>query len=243
MSVEQLRARVREEGLIAPGGPLLAMYSGGRDSTCLLDVAVSLLGPERVRALHVNYGLRADAGGDEEHCRGLCEQLGVELHVHTATAGQPAQAGNLQAWAREVRYREAGRLAAERGALFATGHTASDQVETIVYRLAASPGRRALLGMPAREGLLVRPLLCVTREQTADYCREAGHDRMRLMVVNDVRLSDRFYDEGINRIEAKTPEMYPVAQNFYRERAVTASERRGAERQQRRGRDLGHRAR
>jgi tRNA(Ile)-lysidine synthase len=82
--------------------------------------------------------------------------------------------GNLQAWAREVRYAEAERLAAERDALIATGHTASDQVETILYRLAASPGRRALLGMPAAEGRLVRPLLGLSREQTAAYCTTAG---------------------------------------------------------------------
>ena len=128
-------------------------------------------------ALHVNYGLRAASAGDEHHCRSVCERLGVELHVHTVADGeQPAAAGNLQAWAREVRYREANRLAGERGGVFATGHTASDQVETIVYRLAASPGRRALLGMPASEGRLVRPLLGFTREQTAAYCRERGLD-------------------------------------------------------------------
>jgi tRNA(Ile)-lysidine synthase len=55
--------------------------------------------------------------------------------------------------------------------LYATGHTASDQVETILYRLAASPGRRALLGMVEREGRMIRPLLGVTREQTAAYCQ------------------------------------------------------------------------
>src|SRR5262249_30295998 len=48
------------------------------------------------------------------------------------------------------------------------------QVETILYRLAASPGRRALLGMSAREGRLIRPLLALTREQTAAYCRARG---------------------------------------------------------------------
>jgi tRNA(Ile)-lysidine synthase len=56
----------------------------------------------------------------------------------------------------------------------ATGHTATDQAETVLYRLAASPGRRALLGMAERDGRLVRPLLGVTREQTADYCRARG---------------------------------------------------------------------
>ena len=56
----------------------------------------------------------------------------------------------------------------------ATGHTASDQVETILYRLAASPGRRALLGMVASEGRLVRPLLAVSRAQTTAYCEARG---------------------------------------------------------------------
>jgi tRNA(Ile)-lysidine synthase len=53
-------------------------------------------------------------------------------------------------------------------------HTATDQAETILYRLAASPGRRALLGMEPRSGRLVRPLLGVTREETAAWCRGRG---------------------------------------------------------------------
>jgi tRNA(Ile)-lysidine synthase len=82
--------------------------------------------------------------------------------------------GNLHAWARDVRYAAAERAAEEGDALIATGHTASDQVETILYRLAASPGRRALLGMAAAEGRLIRPLLAIRREQTAPYCRGAA---------------------------------------------------------------------
>ena len=54
--------------------------------------------------------------------------------------------GNVQAWARDVRYAEAAKL----GPVVATGHTATDQVETVLYRLAASPGRRALLGIRDR---------------------------------------------------------------------------------------------
>ena len=56
----------------------------------------------------------------------------------------------------------------------AAGHTRTDQVETILYRLASSPSRRALLGMRPREGNLVRPLLGFTREETAAYCVERG---------------------------------------------------------------------
>jgi tRNA(Ile)-lysidine synthase len=164
MSVE---ARVRSGGLLT--GPVVVLLSGGRDSVCLLDLAVRLAGP--VVALHCNYGLRDSAGGDEEHCRALCAELGVPLEVRRP---RRPDGGNLQAWAREARYAEAERLAAERGALIATGHTATDQVETVLYRLAASPGRRALLGMPARAGRVIRPLLEVTRAETAAYCEARG---------------------------------------------------------------------
>jgi tRNA(Ile)-lysidine synthase len=174
VSVEQVRQAVRAAGLLGDGQPVVAMLSGGRDSVCLLDVAVALCGEARVRALHVNYGLREAADADERHCRELCEGLGVELSVTRVQAPAPQAHGNLQAWARDVRYDAARALAEPDDAAIATGHTASDQVETILYRLAASPGRRALLGMAAVEGRLLRPLLGVTREQTAAYCRERG---------------------------------------------------------------------
>ncbi len=188
--VEQVRAAVRASALLDGARALVAMVSGGRDSVCLLDVAVSLRGADAVRALHVNYGLREAADADERHCASLCAELGVELSVVRAGQAPGKQQGNLQAWARELRYDAAERLAREldedlgdtqagAGAwaartLIATGHTASDQVETILYRLAASPGRRALLGMAAADGRLVRPLLAIAREQTAAYCEARG---------------------------------------------------------------------
>ena len=160
------------------------MLSGGRDSTCLLDVAARLRGAQTLHALHANYGLRGEESErDEEHCAAICEQLGVPLERVRAERGRDG-GGNLQAWAREVRYEAAMRLAARidgeqagddpAPSIVAAGHTATDQVETILYRLAASPGRSALLGMPASDGRLVRPLLGVTREQTAAYCRARG---------------------------------------------------------------------
>jgi tRNA(Ile)-lysidine synthase len=170
MESEAMAAVVREGGLLPEGAPLVGMLSGGRDSVCLLDLAVQLLGPEDVTALHVNYGLRDDSDDDEEHCAALCEQLGVGLEVERPR--RPEGPGNLQAWARDTRYAAAAGLAERDGASIATGHTADDQVETILYRLASSPSRRALLGMRRRDGRLVRPLLGFTREQTTAYCGE-----------------------------------------------------------------------
>jgi tRNA(Ile)-lysidine synthase len=176
--VELLREAVRRNGLFARDRPVVAMFSGGRDSTCLLDLAVALRGSDSVGALHVNYGLRDRAGADEQHCRAVCAGLGVEIQVLAVERAPEVDggqvSGNLQAWAREIRYAEAERLAVDRDALIAAGHTASDQAETVLYRLAASPGRRALLGMPAAEGRLIRPILGITREQTAAYCEARG---------------------------------------------------------------------
>lgn len=160
---------VRAGGLLAEGRPVVVLLSGGRDSTCLLDLAVRITGRPAVTALHVNYGLRGTAGPDEAHCRELCGRLGVALEIRRP---QRPQRGNLQAWAREVRYAAAAEIA--RGADIAAGHTATDQVETILYRLASSPSRRALLGMRPREARVIRPLLGFTRADTAAYCQERG---------------------------------------------------------------------
>src|SRR3954471_22292520 len=192
-----LLERVAATGRHAGGRALDALLSGGRDSVCLLDVAVALCGDGAVRALHVNYGLREQADGDEAHCADVCAALDVPLEVHRAARPDDAP-GNLQAWARDVRYAAAARLAAAAGpgARVAAAHTATDQAETILYRLAASPGRRALLGMPARSGRLVRPLLGVTREETAEWCRERG-----LAWREDATNASRAYARGRVRVD------------------------------------------
>jgi len=165
--MERPLAVARESGLVREREPLLVLLSGGGDSVCLLDVAV-LLGAQ-VSALHVNYGLREGAAADEQACRELCAKLGVPLTVEAVSL--PA-GGNLQERARDARYRLAERLAEGD---YAAAHTATDQAETVLYRLAVSPGRRALLGMEPRRGRLVRPLLELTREEARGYLRQRGH--------------------------------------------------------------------
>jgi tRNA(Ile)-lysidine synthase len=124
-----------------------------------------------VTALHLNYGLRPDSDLDEETVRELSACLGIGLEVERPPLG----GGNVQAEAREVRYAAAERLRRSSGAdWIATGHTRTDLAETVLYRLATSPGRRALLGLRPRRGAVVRPLLALGRDQVRQLASEAG---------------------------------------------------------------------
>ena len=158
----------RASGLVRAGEPLLVMVSGGGDSVALLDIAHRL--EANLTALHVNYSLRDEAHLDEAFVQGVCDERDVPLTVEHAPLDAGA-GGNLQERARDVRYSLAEELAEGD---YAAAHTASDQAETVLYRLAVSPGSRALHGMAPRRGRLVRPLLAVTRSEVRDYLRARG---------------------------------------------------------------------
>ena len=160
MDAAALRARieehVRRHDLVPPGGEVTCLVSGGPDSTCLWH-ALGGLG-YRVSAVHVNHGMRGEES--EEDARFCRERFGAEV-VEAPPAG-PAGEAEL----RELRYS----VATDR--LRATGHTASDQVETILYRLATSGATTGI--RVKREDGVVRPLLSVWRPETEAYCAAEG---------------------------------------------------------------------
>lgn len=169
-ALAELEGVARSSGLVDRGGAVV-LISGGPDSACAAAALARVLGPEEVHALHVNYGLRPAAADDERTCRELCAKLRIDLHVERAELGD----GNLQAAAREARYAAAERLRSRAGAeVIATGHTRTDLAETVLYRLAASPGSRALLGLSPRNGRVVRPLLTLGRDRTRALALAAG---------------------------------------------------------------------
>jgi tRNA(Ile)-lysidine synthase len=169
---ERLAQAIRDSGLIADGSNGVALVSGGPDSACLAAGLVAVLGAEAVVGLHLNYGLRPDSGEDEATAAVLGERLGIELVRQRAPL---EEAGNVQAAARAARYERAEGLRLERrGDWVATGHTRTDLAETVLYRLAVSPGRRALLGLRPRQGRVVRPLLAFGREETRALAESLG---------------------------------------------------------------------
>ena len=169
---DRVRAYIAEHELLAPGRALLALVSGGADSLCLWGVLRELGHP--VSALHVDHGLRGAASAADAE---FCAALGAQVVAVEVSAG-----GNLEARAREARYEAAREHAA--GRPIATGHTLTDQAETVLYRLASSSGPRAMAGMRPRSGDVVRPLLCLTAGDTRAWCAEAGLEP-RLDETND----------------------------------------------------------
>ena len=153
--LQRVESFIRDEGLVPPGADVTVLVSGGADSTCLWH-ALTTLG-FRVSALHVDHGLRG-AESDED-ARFCAEHFGAEVV-------QAAARCETEAELRDIRYS----FAADR--LRATGHTASDQVETILYRLVTSGNAKGIKAK--REDGVVRPLLRVWREETAAYCAEHG---------------------------------------------------------------------
>ncbi len=150
----RVEEHIRAHGLIPPGGEVVALVSGGADSTCLWH-ALGALG-YRVSALHVNHGLRgAESDADASFCRDV---LGAEV--------VDGRGGTTEDDLRRIRYS----FAADR--LRATGHTASDQVETVLYRLVSSGAPGGI--KPKREDGVVRPLLPLWREETQAYCEAEG---------------------------------------------------------------------
>ena len=154
---------VERSRLVAGGARGVVLVSGGPDSACAAAGLAQVCAPGGLIGLHLNYGLREDSDADEQVCRELCGNLRIDLEVRRPQLPE----GNLQAAARDARYQAAEKLLQRTGGAFvATGHTRSDVAETVLYRLASSPGRRALLGMPARRGNLIRPLLSLSRADT-----------------------------------------------------------------------------
>jgi tRNA(Ile)-lysidine synthetase-like protein len=153
--LQRIEAHIRRHDLIPPGGDVLCLVSGGADSTCLHH-ALGELG-YRVSALHVDHGLRGEESDDD--ARWCAERLGAEVVQAAARCHNEAEL-------RDVRYSfHAGRLRA-------TGHTLSDQVETILYRLVTSGNTKGI--ETRRADNVVRPLLCMWREDTEAYCRGHG---------------------------------------------------------------------
>ncbi|MFD2643037.1 tRNA lysidine(34) synthetase TilS [Pseudomonas japonica] len=148
--------------------------SGGLDSCVLLHLLASLKDRPALRAVHIHHGLQSVADAWPEHCRRLCDSLGVDLLVRHVRVEQGA---SLEQSARTARY-EAFAEVLQAGEILLTGQHRDDQAETLLLRLLRGAGVRGLAAMPDQrslgQGRLVRPLLDISRDELLAYAHEHG---------------------------------------------------------------------
>lgn len=200
---------------------ILVGFSGGADSTALLD-RLSRLPGYSVAAVHVNHGIRGEeAIRDREFCRGFCRDRGIPFFCLDADVPAMRRQGeSLETAARRVRY---GYFAAVMGEqdypLLAVAHNADDNLETVLFRICRGTGLRGLCGIPPvrafGSGYLVRPLLGVSREEILRYLGErelsyvtdstneetdAARNRLRLTVIPALRAATGDPVAGVTRM-------------------------------------------
>ncbi len=164
---ERVRTYCARHGLLPRRQGVLLMVSGGADSTCLMHVVARIHdGP--VHVLSVDHGLRADSAGEASDVADAARALGLTAHVEAL--GLAVGPATLER-ARDARHAAAERVRVREGLnVIATGHTLTDNAETILFRAARGTGRTGALGIAPRRDRLVRPLLGLTRDEVRDWC-------------------------------------------------------------------------
>jgi tRNA(Ile)-lysidine synthase len=165
-----------------PPGPIVVAVSGGPDSVALLR-ALRAVNSGPLTVAHLNHGLRGtDSDADEEFVRELTTKLSVEFRAVRRAVAEEGAGENVEAAARRIRYEWLTTVAREAGAgWIATGHTADDQAETVLFQLVRGTGLDGLAGIAARRRLgdgveLVRPQLNATRVEVLAYLQSLGQD-------------------------------------------------------------------
>ena len=207
-----------EEAGLGHGGLLIVAVSGGPDSLAMLYALARLRDSLELRlhVAHLDHRLRGDeSAADARFVEKTCRSLGVPITLEEAdvTTHRRSERLSLEEAARDLRYDFLSRLSEQHGADgIALGHTADDQAETVLMNILRGTGLTGLRGMePAAERVfnerpvtLFRPLLGVSREETAVYCRA-----LRLSPRED--LSNQSIDIRRNRVRL---ELMPLLEEF-----------------------------
>lgn len=180
--IDRIYDFIKQYNMFAGCDRIIVGLSGGADSVCLLRVLHSIIEREkldiRLVAVHVNHGIRGqEAARDEAFARSLCEELGVEFISESVDVPKLAvnEGMSEEEAGRKVRYAVFARCAGDCGKI-AVAHHMDDQAETVLMNLFRGSGLKGMSGIAPVRDNIIRPLLCVSRQEIEGYLRELGQE-------------------------------------------------------------------
>lgn len=201
--INKVREYSNKNGLIDHGDSILVALSGGPDSVCLVHMLAQLRDEFDLKlgAIHINHLLRGEeALKDEEYTKNLCDSLNVEHYVERIDIGKIAKEKgiSIELAGREERYKAFESIKEKFNyKKIAVAHNSNDQAETILMRIMRGSGLEGLTGIkPKRNDGVIRPILCLSREEIEEYC-----DRYSLNAVIDKSNYERIYNRNKVRLD------------------------------------------
>lgn len=168
---------IEKHHIFEPGDRVVAGVSGGADSVCLLFVLLELQKriPLSLYVVHINHGIRNEAGEDASYVEGLCKKMDIPFYLVEKNVREMAgkQRRSEEEMGRIVRYEAFYRIAQEVGAgKIAVAHNMNDKSETMLYNLFRGSGVRGLGSIRPVRDRIVRPILCLKRSEIEEYLRD-----------------------------------------------------------------------
>ena len=195
--IKKVEDFIIDNNMIKAEEKILVALSGGPDSVCLLHILYSLKEKLNINlgAIHINHMLRGEeALEDERYVSDICEKLGIDCYIERIDINKVASENNisLEMAGREERYKAFENIRERYGYdKIAVAHNANDQAETILMRMMRGTGLEGLVGIKAvREGGIIRPILCLNRNEIESYCAE-NHLMPRIDKSNMERVYSR----------------------------------------------------
>ena len=176
--IKKIAEFIRKYQMIEPHDTIAAGISGGADSVCLFFILLEIRKqiPFNLKVVHVNHGIRTDAGGDAEFVRILCEKQGIPFFLVEKDVKKLAKESGRSAEeeGRRVRYEAfAKALWNERGKI-AVAHNSNDRAETMLFHLFRGSGLKGLSGIAPVRGNIIRPILCLERREVEAYLKSVS---------------------------------------------------------------------
>ena len=175
--LEKVFSFVEKHHMLKSGDRVIAGVSGGADSVCLLLVLTELQKrmPLSIGVVHVNHGIRPEAGEDARYVEELCREYEIPFYLVEKDVHREAlilKCSEEEA-GRRVRYDAFSRIAEEFGAdRIAVAHNSNDQSETMLFHLFRGSGLKGLSGIPPVRERIIRPILCLERKEIEEYLSE-----------------------------------------------------------------------